>query len=133
MTVLSLVNLYFPLMIGSCILGMFGLYKISNFLSAFITLSFADVSVLSYFVWYLNSYYFNISFVLTLSTSSVIMCTGSLYSDLSSGSDVGVLHFSIRGTKFSSCASRKIFIISTVSIIFHFSHLISLVIMKLLV
>ena len=45
-------------MTGLCIFEIFGLSKVSHLLSVFMNLSYADVSVLSSFLWYINSDYF---------------------------------------------------------------------------
>ena len=45
MTLVSLVNLYYLLMIGSCVFVIVVLYEISNFLSDLSTESYDDVSV----------------------------------------------------------------------------------------
>ena len=129
MTLLSPVTLYFPSMNGSCILGIVAMYEVSIFFSAFNTLSYAYVSVLASLWWYANSDYFGFLFGLTLSPSSGIMFTGSL----PSGSDVVMFSSSIPGTKYSLCVSRNIFRVSSGSVLFHYNHLTSLVVMTLLV
>ena len=93
----SLVALYFPLMTDSCIIGIVRLYVVSNFFSAFNALSYTDVYVLASFLWYVNSDDFFL-FRLTLSSSSGMTYTGSLFS----GSDVGIL---------SSSTWRQIFFV----------------------
>ena len=55
MTCVSPVTLYLPSMIGSCIFGIFGLYKIYKCLSVFSTLSYAEICVADYFLWYVKS------------------------------------------------------------------------------
>ena len=68
----------FPLMTGSFVLGIVGLYKVSNFLSEFNTLSYADMYMLASFLWYVISDDFDFSSGLTLYPLSVITCAGSL-------------------------------------------------------
>ena len=53
-------------MTGSYILGMVGLHKVYNSLSAFNTLSYYDVSVLISFFWYVKFDDFNFPFGLTV-------------------------------------------------------------------
>ena len=122
MALVSTVTIYFPSMTGSCILGMVGFYKVYNLISAFNTLSYAGVSVLASFLWYINSDDFYFSFGLTLYTSSRISCTGILSYGLSYGSVVGFLSSSIPGTTYSSCVLRNIFMVYSGSVIFYSSH-----------
>ena len=49
MTLVYAFTLYFTLMTGLCIIGIFGLYAVSNFLGAFNTVKYADVSMLASF------------------------------------------------------------------------------------
>ena len=56
MNLMSPFTLYFTSMIGSWIFGIVGLYEVSNFLSAFSTLSYADVSMSASILWYVNSH-----------------------------------------------------------------------------
>ena len=126
---MSLVTLCFLPMTGSCTFGIVRLYEVSNFLSAFNNLSYSDMYRLSYFLWYVNYDEFDFPFSLTLSPLPGITCTGSL----SSVSDVGVLYYSIPGTKSSLFESWNIFMVYSGSIIFHSSHLISLFMMNPLV
>ena len=129
MTLVYLVALYFPSRTGFCTLGIIGLYELSRFSGAFNTLSYADVSLLESFLWYMSYDGLGFSFSLTLYPSSVITYTGSL----SSGYDVGILSYYITGTKYSLFVSRNIFKVSTGSVNFHSSHLILLVVVNLLV
>ena len=76
-------------MTGSCIIGILGLYEVSNFLGAFNTLSYSDVSDLDYFLWCVKSDDFNFSYGLILYLSLGIVFTGSFSSGLYFGSDVG--------------------------------------------
>ena len=96
MTLVYPVTLYFPLMTGLWILRIVGFYKVSHLFSAFNTLSYADMIVLEYFLWYVNSDDFRFSFFLSFSPSLGITCKVSL----SSGSNVGVFSFYIPGTKY---------------------------------
>ena len=86
MTLVSPFTLYLPSTNGSCIIGIVGLYKASNVFSEFNTLSYADVYVLMYFLWHVNSDNFELLFGLTIYPTLGITCTGSL----SYGSDVTV-------------------------------------------
>ena len=129
----SPVTLYFCSMTYSCIVGIVGLYKVSKLLRVFNNLSHTYVSMLASFLWYVNFDDFDFLSSPTISPSSGITCTGSLYSGLSSGSDVGDLSSYIPGTKSSSCKSQKIFGVSAWSVVFHSSHLTSLVMTTLLV
>ena len=74
-----------------------------------------------------------LSFILELSPSSGIMCTGSRYS----GFGVGVFHYCttyyIPGTKPFSFKSQNIFMFSTGSVVLHSDHLMYLLMMNLLV
>ena len=96
-TLVSPVTLYFTLMNVSCILCIVGLYELSRLFSVFNTLSYAYVSVLESFLCYMSSDDFEFLFELTLYLSLGITCTGTL----SSVSDVGILSYSIPGTKSS--------------------------------
>ena len=55
MTLVSLVTLYLILMAVPYILCIVIMYKVSNLLSAFTTLSYAHMVVLSSSLWYINS------------------------------------------------------------------------------
>ena len=117
---------------GPCIFYIIGLYNVSNFFSAFNTISYSDVSASASasFLRYVNSDDCSeILFVLTLSPSSGIMSTGILYYS----SDAGMMSSSIPGTKYYLSASRNIFRVSVGSVIFQSAYLASLFIMTLLV
>ena len=106
-------------MTGLSILYTVGL---SNFFSAFNTLSYAHVYASTYFLGYVISDDFSeILFGLTISPSSGVTCTGIL----SSGYDLGMMSSSIPGTKSSLFSSRNIFRVSAVSVIFKSAHLTS--------
>ena len=102
------------------------------FLIACCTLSYSDVSLPVAFLRYVGSDDLIFSFVLALSPSSGIVCTGSG----SYGSDVGVLsscnNYSIPGTKSFLFKLCNIFVISAGSVFSHSAYLISLLMMTLL-
>ena len=54
-TLVSTFTLYFTSITGSYIFGIVGFYDVSNFFDASNTLSCADMSMLTYFLWYVNS------------------------------------------------------------------------------
>ena len=94
--------------------------------------SYYDVYMPVSFLGCVSSDYLIFSFVLALSTSLGIVCTGRG----SYGSDVGVFSScttsSIPVTKSSSFKSRNIFMVSARSAFFYSSHLMSLMMMTLL-
>ena len=100
-------------MIGLFIFGIVGLYEVSHFQSLFSTRLYADMSVSVSFLGCIISDELVFYFVLALSPSSCITCTGSL----PSGSNVGVLYSYITGTISSPFKSRNIFMVSDGSIV----------------